>query len=295
MASARRGSGGSTGRHGDGEEPLNSLWPHLDDAEFLEVTESIPVAAFGLPITKFAARYVKKYHLLDLIKLILASWYTFAPCMFRMCHCRGAYRLWHGHDKCIHAKIITCFIPLVMTTTVVFCMVVLWCTVLMMISASCLVICSVILTSSIWCPCPYQLQPLCYCLIWIWAGKFLQSDLASTSKLFLITFTRVLARCCGQEGWFYFCYYDVHTGQVFVFCVNWCLLGHIYKIGCVLCCWVSLFICVCILNCYVWFTCFYYLCSALVLTILLQWLLCIGWGHSDVIGIIKLEFCRVTV
>lgn len=55
MASARRGSGGSTGRHGDGEEPLNSLWPQLDDAEYLEVTESIPVAAFGLPITKFAA------------------------------------------------------------------------------------------------------------------------------------------------------------------------------------------------------------------------------------------------
>jgi len=76
MASARRGSGGSTGRHGDGEEPLNSLWPHLDDAEYLEVTESIPVAAFGLPITKFAARYVKIYQLLDFIKLILASWYT---------------------------------------------------------------------------------------------------------------------------------------------------------------------------------------------------------------------------
>jgi len=52
---------------------------------------------------------------------------------------------------------------------------------------------------------------------------------------------------------------------------------------------------VCILNCYLWFTCFYYLCSALVLTLLLQWLLCIGWGHSDVIGIIKLEFCRVIV
>lgn len=76
MASARRGSGGSTGRHGDGEEPLSSLWPQLDDAEYLEVTESIPVAAFGLPITKFAARYVKKYHCLDFIKLILASWYT---------------------------------------------------------------------------------------------------------------------------------------------------------------------------------------------------------------------------
>jgi hypothetical protein len=76
MASARRGSGGSTGRHGEGEEPLNSLWPQLDDAEYLEVTESIPVAAFGLPITKFAARYVKKYYLLEFTKLILASWFA---------------------------------------------------------------------------------------------------------------------------------------------------------------------------------------------------------------------------
>ncbi|KDR17918.1 male-specific lethal 1 homolog [Zootermopsis nevadensis] len=53
MASARRGSGGSSGRHSDGEEPLSSLWPQLDDAEYLEITESVPVAAFGLPITKF--------------------------------------------------------------------------------------------------------------------------------------------------------------------------------------------------------------------------------------------------
>jgi hypothetical protein len=68
MASARRGSGGSTGRHGDGEEPLSSLWPQLDDAEYLEVTESIPVAAFGLPITKFAARYVKKHHLWSVVR-----------------------------------------------------------------------------------------------------------------------------------------------------------------------------------------------------------------------------------
>lgn len=59
MASARRGSGGSSGRHTDGEEPLSSLWPQLDDAEYLEITESVPVAAFGLPITKFTARYVK--------------------------------------------------------------------------------------------------------------------------------------------------------------------------------------------------------------------------------------------
>lgn len=59
MASARRGSGGSNGRHNDGEEPLSSLWPQLDDAEYLEITESVPVAAFGLPITMFTARYVK--------------------------------------------------------------------------------------------------------------------------------------------------------------------------------------------------------------------------------------------
>lgn len=59
MASARRGSGGSSGRHSDGEEPLSSLWPQLDDAEYLEITESVPVAAFGLPITKFTVRCVK--------------------------------------------------------------------------------------------------------------------------------------------------------------------------------------------------------------------------------------------
>ncbi|PNF24206.1 hypothetical protein B7P43_G16040 [Cryptotermes secundus] len=55
MASTRRGSGGSNSRHSDGEEPLSSLWPQLDDAEYLEITESVPVAAFGLPITKFIA------------------------------------------------------------------------------------------------------------------------------------------------------------------------------------------------------------------------------------------------
>jgi hypothetical protein len=59
MASTKRGSGGSSSQHTDGEEPLSSLWPQLDDAEYLEVTESVPVAAFGLPITKFTARYVK--------------------------------------------------------------------------------------------------------------------------------------------------------------------------------------------------------------------------------------------
>lgn len=91
MASARRGSGGSTGRHGDGEEPLNSLWPQLDDAEYLEVTESVPVAAFGLPITKFAARYVKKYYLLEFTKLIFASWFASHLVCF-MCHCRDTYR-----------------------------------------------------------------------------------------------------------------------------------------------------------------------------------------------------------
>jgi hypothetical protein len=80
-------------------------------------------------------------------------------------------------------------------------------------------------------------------------------------------------------------------------CLCFVLIGAVwvtYKIGSVLCCWVSLFVCVCILNCYLWFTCFYYLCSALVLTLLLQRLLCIGWAHSDIIGI-KLEFCRVMV
>ncbi|KAK7863226.1 hypothetical protein R5R35_001440 [Gryllus longicercus] len=49
LASTRK-----TSRHHD-EEPLTSLWPQVDDAEFLEVSDSVPVAAFGLPITKFSA------------------------------------------------------------------------------------------------------------------------------------------------------------------------------------------------------------------------------------------------
>ncbi|KAJ9583321.1 hypothetical protein L9F63_022338 [Diploptera punctata] len=54
-ASARRCNAGTIGNHSDTEEPLISLWPQLDDAEYVEVTENIPVAAFGLPITKFTA------------------------------------------------------------------------------------------------------------------------------------------------------------------------------------------------------------------------------------------------
>ncbi|XP_067005140.2 male-specific lethal 1 homolog [Anabrus simplex] len=41
-------------RHHD-DEPLASLWPQVDDAQYLEVGDTIPVAAFGLPITKFTA------------------------------------------------------------------------------------------------------------------------------------------------------------------------------------------------------------------------------------------------
>lgn len=77
---------------------------------------------------------------------------------------------------------------------------------------------------------------------------------------------------------------------MFVFCVNWCRLGHIYKIGSVLCCWVSLFICVCIL---VHLLLLFMQCTCLDLITTLAVVYRVG--HSDVIGIIKLEFCGVMV
>lgn len=45
--------GGSSKGDGPEEEPVCSLWPAPDDAEFLQVADELPVAAFGLPITKF--------------------------------------------------------------------------------------------------------------------------------------------------------------------------------------------------------------------------------------------------
>ncbi|XP_034239174.1 male-specific lethal 1-like 1 isoform X2 [Thrips palmi] len=43
--------GGSKGE--DVEDPVCSLWPDPEDAQFLEVSDDLPVSAFGLPISKF--------------------------------------------------------------------------------------------------------------------------------------------------------------------------------------------------------------------------------------------------
>ncbi|KAK3912571.1 Male-specific lethal 1-like protein, partial [Frankliniella fusca] len=44
--------GGSKG-DGQAEEPVSTLWPTPDDAQYVEVADELPVAAFGLPVTKF--------------------------------------------------------------------------------------------------------------------------------------------------------------------------------------------------------------------------------------------------
>ncbi|XP_026280477.1 male-specific lethal 1 homolog isoform X1 [Frankliniella occidentalis] len=44
--------GGSKG-DGQSEEPVSTLWPIPDDAQYLEVADELPVAAFGLPVSKF--------------------------------------------------------------------------------------------------------------------------------------------------------------------------------------------------------------------------------------------------
>ncbi|XP_044729150.1 male-specific lethal 1-like 1 isoform X2 [Chrysoperla carnea] len=47
----RVGSGGRTDDHIS--EPPNSLWPSLDDIKYIEITEHLPVTAFGVPIAQF--------------------------------------------------------------------------------------------------------------------------------------------------------------------------------------------------------------------------------------------------
>lgn len=47
--------GGSKGDV-ESEELISTLWPMADEAEFLQVADELPVAAFGLPISKFAPR-----------------------------------------------------------------------------------------------------------------------------------------------------------------------------------------------------------------------------------------------
>ncbi|KAJ8940062.1 hypothetical protein NQ314_010896 [Rhamnusium bicolor] len=41
-----------SGSKGDDSEPLQSLWPKVEDVKFLEVSEELPVSAFGNPVRK---------------------------------------------------------------------------------------------------------------------------------------------------------------------------------------------------------------------------------------------------
>lgn len=44
---------------------VHSFWPHVDDVQYLEVTEILPVAAFGLPISEFHDRSDKMRNLIS--------------------------------------------------------------------------------------------------------------------------------------------------------------------------------------------------------------------------------------
>lgn len=47
---------GSGSRTEDLNEQLQSLWPTIDDIRYLEVSEQLPVSAFGCPIPRFTPR-----------------------------------------------------------------------------------------------------------------------------------------------------------------------------------------------------------------------------------------------
>lgn len=40
----------------DPPKPLPSLWPKLEDIKYLEITDELPVSAFGSPIPKIHSR-----------------------------------------------------------------------------------------------------------------------------------------------------------------------------------------------------------------------------------------------
>lgn len=48
---------GSNSRTEENLEPVQTLWPSADDIKFLEVSDHLPVSAFGVPIPKFTPRY----------------------------------------------------------------------------------------------------------------------------------------------------------------------------------------------------------------------------------------------
>lgn len=43
-------------RNEEQQEPVNSLWPTIDDIRYLEVCDQLPVSAFGVPIPRFTTR-----------------------------------------------------------------------------------------------------------------------------------------------------------------------------------------------------------------------------------------------
>lgn len=50
----RVGSGSKVDDHAD---PVQSLWPTLEDIKYLEVGDQLPVSAFGAPVPRFNPRY----------------------------------------------------------------------------------------------------------------------------------------------------------------------------------------------------------------------------------------------
>lgn len=52
----RIGSGARTDDHITNDETPESLWPSLDNIKFIEITENLPVAAFGCSVAQLAPR-----------------------------------------------------------------------------------------------------------------------------------------------------------------------------------------------------------------------------------------------
>lgn len=46
----------SSSGKGETPKPLPSLWPKLEDVKYLEISEELPVSAFGSPIPKIHSR-----------------------------------------------------------------------------------------------------------------------------------------------------------------------------------------------------------------------------------------------
>ena len=46
----------ANGKINDQTQPVESLWPSTEDVKFIEICESLPVAAFGCPLPKVQSR-----------------------------------------------------------------------------------------------------------------------------------------------------------------------------------------------------------------------------------------------